>query len=189
MVIKYSNKKVFFGYNINVKKSNFQGYNTINDNCSISNSIIGHRTYVSKNCRILNTRIGKFSSIAKDVIIGLPKHPVGEFISSHPFIYKNYINFDKKYIFDEFPITEIGNDVWIGERSIILGGFKIGDGSIIAAGSIVTKEVAPYSIVGGIPARHIRYRFEINEIKKIKKMNWWNWPDSRIKNEIEKFRL
>lgn len=188
LVIKYSNSNVVFGHNININKSNFSGDNIINDNCSINNSTIGYKTYVSRNCRILNATVGKFCSIAKEVIIGLPKHPVDEFISSHPFIYKNYIDFNHEFRFNEFPFTEIGNDVWIGERSIIVGDIKIGDGAIIAAGSVVTKEVAPYSIVGGVPAKLIRYRFSTNIVNDLKKMNWWDWSDSRIKNEIQKFR-
>lgn len=78
--------------------------------------------------------------------------------------------------------TVIGNDVWIGEKSIILPGVEIGDGAIIAAGSVVTKNVEPYSIVGGIPAKLIKYRFNKDTIKKLISIKWWDWSDTDIFN-------
>jgi acetyltransferase-like isoleucine patch superfamily enzyme len=77
-------------------------------------------------------------------------------------------------IFEEFPITYIGHDVWIGAKAILKTGVTIGNGAIVAAGAVVTSDVAPYSIVGGIPAKLIRYRFEPHEIAKLQAMNWWD---------------
>jgi acetyltransferase-like isoleucine patch superfamily enzyme len=81
----------------------------------------------------------------------------------------------------------IGNDVWVGYGSIILSGVKIGDGAIIGAGSIVTQDVPPYAIVGGNPARLIRYRFSQDKIAKLLEIAWWNWSEEKIKDNIDYF--
>ena len=78
----------------------------------------------------------------------------------------------------------IGNDVWIGYEAIIMSGVKIGDGAIIATGAVVTKDVPPYTIVGGIPAKPIRRRFDEKTIEKLRKSHWWDWSKEKIKNNI-----
>lgn len=82
---------------------------------------------------------------------------------------------------------EIGNDVWIGANVVILPGVKIGDGAILAAGAIVTKDVEPYAIVGGVPAKHIKYRFPEEMRKSFLRIKWWNWPVKKIKENLELF--
>ena len=77
----------------------------------------------------------------------------------------------------------IGNDVWIGAKSTIMSGVKIGDGVIIAAGALVTKDVEPYSVVGGNPAKHIKYRFDEEQIVDLLKIKWWEWNEDMIKEE------
>ena len=74
----------------------------------------------------------------------------------------------------------IGNDVWIGINCIFMGGVTIGDGAVIAAGSVVTKDVSPYSITGGSPAKHIKYRFDEDTIESLLKIKWWDWDDNTI---------
>lgn len=80
---------------------------------------------------------------------------------------------------------EIGNDVWIGTSAVILSGVKIGHGAVVAAGSLVTKNIPPYAIVGGNPAKIIKYRFNEDKIKELLEMNWWDWSEEKIKNNIE----
>lgn len=77
----------------------------------------------------------------------------------------------------------VGNDVWIGAKSTLMSGIKIGDGAIIAAGALVTKDVEPYSVVGGNPAKHLKFRFSDSQIEKLLKIQWWNWDESKIKEE------
>lgn len=81
----------------------------------------------------------------------------------------------------------IGNDVWIGAYAVILPGVTIGDGAVIAAGAVVTKDVEDYSIVGGVPAKHIKYRFSKNVIEELKEIQWWNWEREKIEENVEWF--
>lgn len=79
----------------------------------------------------------------------------------------------------------IGNDVWIGFEAVILSGVTIGDGAIIGTRAVVTKDVPPYTIVGGIPAKPIKKRFSEDVISKLLKIQWWNWPENRVKQNID----
>lgn len=145
---------------------------------------VGAYTYVGERTTLQNVVIGKFCSIASEVRIGTGKHPTNEFISTYPafFAEKNIgcnVSFVDKQLYDEFENILIGNDVWIGTRAIILDGVTIGNGAIIGAGAVVTKDVSAYSIVGGVPAKIIKYRFSDNEISLLEKFKWWekdiNW--------------
>ena len=81
----------------------------------------------------------------------------------------------------------IGNDVWIGESARIMAGVHIGDGAVIAAGAVVTKDVAPYAIVGGVPAKVIKYRFSPEQIEELLKIEWWNWDEEKIRKHADEF--
>jgi acetyltransferase-like isoleucine patch superfamily enzyme len=143
----------------------------------VSNSIIDDHTYISFSCTINNSEIGKFCSIASGVKIGLGKHPIN-FVSTSPLFYakKNPLNFQivKKTSFTEHEKVYICNDVWIGTNAVILDGITIGNGAIIGANSVVTKNVEPYSIVGGVPAKEIKKRFSKEIIEKLENLKWWN---------------
>ena len=144
----------------------------------IMNSVIGSFSYVSYNCHINNTKIGNYCSIAKGVNIGLGHHPTN-LISTSPVFYSpnnplgTKIIKEKKYC--DLKRTTIGNDVWIGLNAIILDGINIGDGAIIAANAVVVKDVLPYSIVGGVPAKHIKSRFKDEFILILNEIKWWNY--------------
>lgn len=162
------------------------------ENSFVLNSTIKSFSYVGKNSIIQNANIGSYCSIANDVLIGLGAHPILNF-STSPLFYRinNPLNiqlietnFDFDYNFNEYQPIEIGNDVWIGARAILMDGVKVGDGAIIAAGAVVTKDVAPYAIVGGVPAKVIRHRFTSDRIEKLLKLQWWNWPVSIIRKKI-----
>jgi len=135
-------------------------YNVIYENAKLHNVKLGDFSYVGTENKISNTVIGKFCCIGPEVLIGLGMHPTSKFVSSHPIFYslakQSGLTFADKQYFEEHKVTTIGNDVWIGARSIILDGVSVGNGAIIAAGSVVTKDVLPYSIVGGVPAKLIK---------------------------------
>lgn len=128
--------------------------------------------------------IGKFCSIAKGVKIIIDGNHRVDCVSTFPFgeIIKG-VNKRDGFIAGRGNM-KIGNDVWIGENSIILPGVSIGNGAVVAAGSIVTKNVLDYEIVGGNPARHIKFRFNQNQIDNLNKIQWWNWNIDKIIDNV-----
>ncbi|WP_445669156.1 CatB-related O-acetyltransferase [Niallia sp. FSL W8-0635] len=129
--------------------------------------------------------VGKFCSIANGVEIFVGGNHNTEWISTYPFRVK--FNLEGKYA-DGQPSSKgdviIENDVWIGSNALILSGVKIGNGAIIAANSVVTKDVKPYTIVGGNPAKVIRQRFSNEDITRLLELNWWDWEKEKIISNI-----
>ena len=159
------------------------------ENSYIWDSTIQSFSYIGRNSIIQHTRIGSYCSLANDVFIGLGAHPVEHF-STSPLFYRvaNTFRFkliDEDYEFSEYKPVEIGNDVWVGARAIILDGIKIGNGAIIAANAVVTRDVPPYAIVGGTPAKIMRYRFSAEKIERLLELSWWSWPLSEIRGRIK----
>lgn len=157
----------------------------------IQASKIGRYTYINKYCLIDKSTlsIGSFCSIAYGAKIGLGRHPV-EWVSTHAFAYdKKYGFVDRSIDFSGNPAgrTVIGNDVWIGANAIVLAGVTVGDGAVIGANSLVTKDVEPYAIVYGSPAGFRRYRFEEETRKNLIVLKWWDKPDEWIRKNIRKF--
>lgn len=156
-------------------------------NSSIASSHIGRYTSIGRNSKIHSARIGSFCAISWDVTINAISHPV-ERLSISAFSYvPEFGNFVKKRE-QSYRQVAIGNDVWIGAHAVIMPGIKVGDGAVIGAGSIVTKDVAPYAIVAGCPARVIRHRFDEDIIERLLKLKWWRLPDNIIRNNIDIFK-
>lgn len=177
-MIAFRGKSVKLYRNVNIGGFNtkFEGCNAIGNDTMFSGSI-GFGSYVGAKCEIC-AQIGKFCSIASYVRIVSGTHPV-TMVSTHPAFYSSAkqsgITFVSENLFNEgTEKTIVGNDVWIGSGATILGGVDIGDGSIIAAGAIVTKDVPPYSVVGGVPAKIIKYRFSEEQIAKLLEFKWWD---------------
>lgn len=163
--------------------STLDGNNKLYKNTVLANSKIGRFTYVA-GARICNSEVGSFCSIGPNSIIGgLGSHPV-HWISSHPAFYSTTkqcgTTFAKKNKFNESRHTTIGNDVWIGANAIIIDGVKIGDGAIIAAGAVVTKDIPPFAVAGGVPAKIIKYRFNQKVIEELLLWKWWSLPIEKI---------
>lgn len=175
---------------VEASKTTFGQYNVIFRNVLIDSSVIGSHTYVQKNTTIFNSTIGKFCSIATNVSIGPGRHSLSG-VSTHPVFFLHNTPLVKKYSSEDLvetaqPVT-IGHDVWIGEKSIILNGVTIGTGAVIAAGSIVNKDVPPYAIVGGSPAKLIRYRFDEAVIGQLLQSEWWNRDEQWLQANYKSF--
>ncbi len=145
-------------------------------------SEIGKYSYVSGS-RVIYTKIESFCSIADGCVIGGAAHPM-EWVSSSPVFYSKKNIFKKCFAekeFEEYRETQIGNDVWIGSNCLIKAGVKIGDGAVIGMGSVVTKDVPPYEVWAGNPAKKIKIRFDEKTIDTLLEMKWWDWTDERLK--------
>jgi acetyltransferase-like isoleucine patch superfamily enzyme len=167
-----------------------EGYNILFYNTQVINSSIGKHTYIQKSSTVVNAEVGKFCSIASFVSIGPGVHKI-DGVTTHPAFYlKNtplLLTFSDTDIFESSKRTIIGNDVWIGEKAIILDGVSIGNGAVIASGAVVHKDVPPYAIFGGVPAKLIRYRFSEEIILKLLQSEWWDWPESVLAEEFSSF--
>jgi Acetyltransferase (isoleucine patch superfamily) len=137
---------------------------------------IGDYTCINKDALLESGRIGKFCSIAANVAIGCGEHPL-QYISTNVATYENtsfgLIDHVKGFGQKKDPPI-IGNDVWIARDAIILRGVNVGNGAVIAANAVVTKDVSPYAIVAGVPAKVINYRFEKDVIEKLQRTEWWD---------------
>lgn len=150
---------------------------------------MGRYSYMGKNNSVANTTIGSFCSIASYCAIGGGAHPL-TMVSTSPVFYEGKNGFKKH--FSNIPAdinkpVEIGNDVWIGEAVFINDGVRIGTGAVIGAHSVVTKDVSPYAVVAGAPARVIRYRFDEEIIQKLLDSKWWECSDEEIFNMAKCF--
>jgi len=168
----------------------FEGENQVRRGVSIGpNCSLGKRSYISgPNTTINSAKIGKYCSIAMGVKLGLDEHNYTK-VSTHPFLYSTkFGNFTSKKNSTQVkgPVL-IEDDVWIGCNAVVLRGVKIGKGAVIAAGCVVTKDVAPYTIVGGVPAKLLGYRFSDIIRSELFLIDWCSWSDSKISNVIEKF--
>jgi len=156
----------------------------------IYNSSIGDYTYVGNHCVINECKVGGYCSIASNVKIGMGRHPVS-YISTSPLFYAKKNPFKVQMVsenkFKECEKTIIGSDVWIGINAIIKDGIEIEHGAIVGAGSVVTKDVPPYAVVAGTPAKIIKYRFEERIIKELFEINWWQYDLFEIKKAVELF--
>ena len=133
-------------------------------------SWIGFRSYANSSL-LRRLRVGRFCSIGRRCSIGAALHDVDCF-TTHPIARSDSFHSD--------PLTTIGNDVWIGDNVVIVAGVSVGDGAVIGGGAVVTKDVPPYAIVGGVPARLIRPRFEEQQIADLLEAKWWKYGDRAV---------
>ena len=172
-------------------RTKFTKYTHILGGAKMSEVTAGRYTRIGDGVKVTNAELGNFAVLSKDTVIGTGAHPTN-YITPHSIFYKKGawpwhddwiapIEFNKKR-----RIT-IGNDVWIGRRCMVLDGVTIGDGAIIAAGAVVTKDIPPYAIAGGVPAKVIKYRFPQEVIDRLLEIRWWDLSDEEIKGVLDFF--
>lgn len=168
-------------------------YTEVGPRTSLVESTLDDYSYIVNDGEVIYTTIGKFCSIAAMVRINPGNHPMWRASQSH-FTYRASAYFDDTADEDAFfdwrrahPVA-IGHDVWIGHGAIILPGRSVGNGAVVAAGAIVTRDVSPYSIVAGQPARVLRPRFETDIAARLQVLAWWDWSHEQLRGSLEDFR-
>lgn len=179
------------------------GRNVIHANADVSGATLGFGTFIGVRSALPDAHVGKFCSVAHDVEVLPYLHPSSGFVSTHPCFYSLKMQAGFTYVQEQGFVeyagafgddgrrcsVVIGSDVWIGARAILLGGVRVGHGAIIGAGAVVTKDVAPYSVVVGVPARHVRFRFEQSEIDfLLNDLRWWDKGDTWLRKNAGLFK-
>lgn len=174
-----------------------EDYVRLGGGSDFSDSSVGRHTYAAS-ALLPNCSIGRFCSISRGCQLIVGSHPTS-FVSTWPGFFQTMnspeiiTHFNDELRFSELlkcsdgRFANIGNDVWIGQDATIKGGVTIGDGAIIGANALVTKDVPPYAIVGGVPAKIIRYRFNEDEIQFLLSLKWWDWDDEKLKKYAKYF--
>lgn len=190
-MLKFYISKAFkkFFHMSSVSKCNIHKTAKIGDGCTVSDTVMGKYSYVGDNTNISFAAVGSFTSISSYCGIGGGGHPT-DWVSTSPMFNKHRsilrVNFSQND-YNPFKETAIGNDVWIGTHCLIKSGVTIADGAVIGMGSVVTKDIGPYEIWAGNPAKLIRKRFDDETIDKLLKIQWWNWDEAKIKKYADKF--
>lgn len=202
-MIKFIVKKLLFSYNRykynknnKIEKSSTIGKKVTLNNCvfnehsrvaeyaSIHNTKVGSYSALGRYSKIVHTKIGKYCAISWDTTINAISHPYNHLtISAFPYVPRvgNFVK-ERKQTYQEVIIK---NDVWIGANSVIMPGITIGNGAIIGAGAVVTKDVPDYAIVVGIPAKIVKYRFSKDIINRLLELKWWDLDPKIIKENVD----
>ena len=191
--VKLSKDQPTIGEGGQIKDTKFGHYVEIGSQNFIDNSTIDDYTYTGQLCFIQNSELKRFISMAAMVRIGPTNHPYNR-PSQHIFAY-NGVGYgfgdpDTAFLQQRRELkTVIGNDVWLGHDVVVQAGVTVGDGAVVGAGAVVTKDVEPYTIIGGIPGKKIKDRFP-DEIKAdLAKIAWWNWSREELEANYADFRL
>ena len=152
------------------------------------NSSMDRYSYMGYDCKVFDTQIGNFCSIGQNVSIGISSHPL-HIVSTSPVFYskRNIFNYGFNETNEKAPVTVIEDDVFIGSGVFIKSGVKISRGAVIGMGAIVTRDIGPYEVWAGNPAKFIKKRFSEDVITKLLKIDWPNWDKKRLEDNSHLF--
>ncbi|MFN0194126.1 MAG: DapH/DapD/GlmU-related protein [Aestuariivirga sp.] len=172
-----------------LRNSHVGRYCEISAGVQFLESELGDYSYIERNTEAIYTAIGKFTAIAASARLNALEHPI-ERVSQHKLTYRPNEYFAHAKLDKAFrerrqaKRVAIGHDVWIGHGAIVMPGISIGHGAVVAAGAVVTRDVAPYEIVAGVPARHLRWRFEETTRHRLLELEWWNWDHAKLGDAV-----
>lgn len=175
-----------------IHESQLGAWTWIGPNCSISESSIGDYSYAAGDVSIIYSEVGKFCSIASHARLNPGNHPMERVTQHHMTYRRGQYGFadhddDAFFAWRRADRVTLGHDVWLGHGAIILPGVTVGTGAVVAAGAVVSKDVAPYAIVGGVPARPIRERFPAEVARALMEIAWWDWPRETLEERFADF--
>jgi len=165
-------------------------WTSIGANCSIVESSFGDYSYCAGDVAIIYSEVGKFCSFASHVRLNPGNHPMDR-VTQHHMTYRRaqygFGEIDDKDFFDwrRADKVTVGHDVWLGHGALLMPGVTVGTGSVIGAGAVVTKDIEPYTIAVGVPAKPLRRRFPEDVVEKLLLIAWWDWPRALIEERLD----
>lgn len=176
-----------------VRETALGAWTAVGARTQIQETVLGDYSYASNDCDIIYSQIGKFCSIAGHVRINPGNHPLWRAALHHFTCRSRSYDLHPEYDHEFFnwrraqPVV-LGDDVWIGHGAILLPGVKIGTGAVVGAGAVVTKDVRPFTIVAGVPAKTLRRRVPPEIEEAFMRIRWWDWPHEKLADALEDFR-
>jgi phosphonate metabolism protein (transferase hexapeptide repeat family) len=172
-----------------VRKSTIGGWTAIGPHCSVSESTFGDYSYLAGHVNMIWTDVGKFTSIAAQTRINPGNHPTWRVTQHHSTYRRVQYGFDSKDDAEFFQWRKdhhctIGHDVWIGHGTTVIAGKNIGTGAVVGSGAVVTKDIPPYAIAVGVPARVVKFRFPSHVVDQLQTIAWWDWDRATL---VERF--
>ncbi len=189
---KHLGQDPFIDPTARVRDSRFGAWCEVGARTRVAESVFGDYSYVVNDSDIIYAEIGRFCSIAAHTRINPGNHPLERVALNH-FTYRSSaygLGEDDSSFFDwrRGHRVTLGNDVWIGHGAVVLPGVSIGDGAAIGAGAVVSKDIPPFAVAVGVPARVVRHRFPAEIVAALQRIAWWDWPHDRLRNALADFR-
>lgn len=172
------------GDDTTIERSKFENNVAINRRSYVNDSVIGKYSYAGINLTMNYTKLGRFCSLGRNVDVGGFDHDYHKVTTMPMFRFKQLSGGGNPEV-GEKELCKIGNDVWIAAGTQILHKVSVGDGAVIGGGAVVTKDVPPYAIVAGVPAKIIKFRFDEKTIEELLAIRWWDWPEDIVLENIE----